>query len=181
MLSPQIAPRQGGGGPGVPSTPEKDIEDNTAQLLAVVGTLYGLALLAVLLRVWVRTRILKAFGMLAIWHFDLSRKTRAHQYHRSGRLAHDDSNSMHTQIFVHAFRNRTDHFCDIAPQYGMPCLHCLLDTSRSRKARRNPAVSSSMGATNVRMAVLLLNLRHPRVQLHQALHCCFLASSDAAD
>ena len=66
MLSPQIAPRQAGGGPGVPSTPEKDIEDHTAQILAVVGTLYGLALLAVLLRVWVRTRILKAFGMIAL-------------------------------------------------------------------------------------------------------------------
>lgn len=64
MLSPQIMPRQAGGGPGVPSTPEEDIEDNTSQLLAVVGTLYGLALLAVLLRVWVRTRILKAFGMI---------------------------------------------------------------------------------------------------------------------
>ena len=64
MLSPQIIARQAGGGPNVPSTPEKDIEDHTAQVLAVVGTLYGLALLAVLLRVWVRTRILKAFGMV---------------------------------------------------------------------------------------------------------------------
>jgi hypothetical protein len=70
MLGPQIAPRQAGGGPGAPSTPEKDIEDNTAQLLAVVGTLYGLALLAVLLRVWVRTRILKAFGMTPMWYRD---------------------------------------------------------------------------------------------------------------
>lgn len=64
MLSPQIIARQAGGGPGVPSTPEKDIEDHTGQVLAVVGTLYGLALLAVLLRAWVRTRILKAFGMI---------------------------------------------------------------------------------------------------------------------
>jgi len=66
MLNRHITPRQAEGGPGVPSTPEKDIEDRTAQLLAVVGTLYGLALLAVLLRVWVRTRILKAFGMAAV-------------------------------------------------------------------------------------------------------------------
>ena len=65
MFSTQIMARQEEGGPGVPTTPEKDIEDNTTQVLAVVGTLYGLALLAVLLRVWVRTRILKAFGMLA--------------------------------------------------------------------------------------------------------------------
>lgn len=66
MLSRQVTPRQADGGPGVPSTPEKDIEDHTAQILAAVGTLYGLALLAILLRVWVRTRILKAFGMAAV-------------------------------------------------------------------------------------------------------------------
>lgn len=69
MLNPRTTSRQAGGGPGVPSTPEKDIEDHTAQLLAVVGTLYGLALLAVLLRVWVRTRILKAFGMIELEHY----------------------------------------------------------------------------------------------------------------
>lgn len=64
MFNPQIIARQAEGGPNVPATPEEDIEDRTAQLLAVVGTLYGLALLAVLLRVWVRTQILKAFGMI---------------------------------------------------------------------------------------------------------------------
>jgi hypothetical protein len=94
MLSPQIARRQAGGGPGVPLTPEKDIEDNTAQLLAVVGTLYGLASLAVLLRVWVRTRILKAFGMEGVMQHQ--RQTQTDQYYRSGRLAYDDSNSMRT-------------------------------------------------------------------------------------
>ena len=66
MLNRHITLRQADGGPGVPSTPEKDIEDHTAQLLAVVGTLYGLALLVVWLRVWVRIRILKAFGMVAL-------------------------------------------------------------------------------------------------------------------
>jgi hypothetical protein len=51
------------GGPGVPpSTPEADLEDNTASLLAIVGTLYGLALLAMLMRAWVRIRMIKAFG-----------------------------------------------------------------------------------------------------------------------
>jgi len=62
----RIIARQAEGDPGIPSALEKDIEDNTKQLLAVVGSLYGLALLAVLLRVWVRTRILKSFGMVAI-------------------------------------------------------------------------------------------------------------------
>lgn len=38
-----------------------------------------------------------------------------------------------------------------------------------------------MGSTHVRMALLLLDLCNPRVQLHQALYCCFLAPSDAAD
>jgi hypothetical protein len=66
MFNLHIIPRQAEGGPPAPSTPEKDIEDNTTQLLAAVGSLYGLALLAVLLRVWVRTRILKAFGMTVI-------------------------------------------------------------------------------------------------------------------
>lgn len=66
FFSSRIIARQAEGGPGIPSTLEKDIKDNTKQLLAVVGSLYGLALLAVLLRVWVRTRILKSFGMVAI-------------------------------------------------------------------------------------------------------------------
>jgi hypothetical protein len=49
-------------GPGVPPTPEGDLEDNTTSLLAIVGTLYGLALLAMLMRAWVRIRMIKAFG-----------------------------------------------------------------------------------------------------------------------
>lgn len=80
MFGSHIMARQAEEGPGVPSTPERDIKDHTAQLLAVVGTLYGLALLAVLLRVWVRTRILKAFGMMVvrvIWN-----QTYTDQYHR---------------------------------------------------------------------------------------------------
>lgn len=95
MFSPRIMARQAEGGPAVPTTPEKDIEDHTAQLLAVVGALYGLALLAVLLRVWVRTRILKAFGMIAMWYRS-PRRTQTDQYDRIGRLAYDHSDSMHT-------------------------------------------------------------------------------------
>jgi hypothetical protein len=49
-------------GPGVPPAPEGDLEDNTTSLLAIVGTLYGLALLAMLMRAWVRIRMIKAFG-----------------------------------------------------------------------------------------------------------------------
>lgn len=52
--------------PPPPSRPEKDIPDHTAQLLGVVGSLYGLALLAVLLRVYVRARVLRAFGTSVI-------------------------------------------------------------------------------------------------------------------
>lgn len=95
MLSPQILARQAEGGLGVPSKPEREIEDHTAQLLAVVGTLYGLALLAVLLRVWVRTRILKAFGMKALWYRP-RRQTQTDQKDRSRRLAYDNSDSMRT-------------------------------------------------------------------------------------
>jgi len=38
-----------------------------------------------------------------------------------------------------------------------------------------------MGTTYVRMAVLLLHLRYPRIQLHQAFHRCVLASPNTAD
>lgn len=75
----------------------------------------------------------------------------------------------------------TDTNFYIASQHSLSCLHRLLDTPRPRKARRNPPVSPSMGATHVRVALFLLHLRHPRVQLHQALHCRLLASSDAGD
>jgi hypothetical protein len=64
LLTSTLIARQAGG-PGVPpSTPEADLEDNTASLLAIVGTLYGLALLAMLMRAWVRIRMIKAFGAL---------------------------------------------------------------------------------------------------------------------
>jgi hypothetical protein len=70
---------------------------------------------------------------------------------------------MRAHILIHVTGILADHFSDIAPQHGMPCLHCLFDTSRPGKARRNPAVSPPMGTTSVRMAVLLLHFRHPRV------------------
>lgn len=38
-----------------------------------------------------------------------------------------------------------------------------------------------MGTAHVRVAVLLLHLRYPCVQFHQAFYRRFLASSDAAD
>lgn len=63
----------------------------------------------------------------------------------------------------------------------MPRLYCLPDTPRPRKARRYPSVPSSMGTAHVRVALLLLHLRHPRVQFHKAVHCRVLASSDTAD
>lgn len=180
MLSPQILARQAEGSPGVPSTPERDIEDNTAQLLAVVGTLYGLALLAVLLRVWVRTRILKAFGMIALWHKP-RRQTQTDHKDRSGRLAYDYSNSMRSHDVGHAVGMQADTSFCIAPQHSMPRLHCILNTPRPGKARRNPPVSPSMGTPYVRVALLLLDFRHPRIQLHQALHCGLLASPDTAN
>jgi hypothetical protein len=62
LLTSTLTARQAGG-PDVPTTPEEDLEDNTASLLAIVGTLYGLALLAMLMRAWVRIRMIKAFGV----------------------------------------------------------------------------------------------------------------------
>ena len=63
----------------------------------------------------------------------------------------------------------------------MPRQHCFLVAPRLRQARRDPPVSPSVGATNVRVALLLLYLRHPRIQLHQAFDCRVLASPDTAD
>ena len=63
-IVPHIQARQFGGGPTAPLTPENEIKDQTREVLAVVGFLYGIALTAVLLRIWVRTKILKAFGTL---------------------------------------------------------------------------------------------------------------------
>ena len=74
-LTAQLTPRQEAGGPPIPLTPEGELEDNTIQLLALVGTLYGLALLAMLLRAWVRIRILKAFGKQAKHHRYVSSTT----------------------------------------------------------------------------------------------------------
>lgn len=63
-LVSHIRARQDAGGPKAPLTPENEITDQSSEVLAVVGFLYGIALAAVLLRIWVRTRVLKAFGML---------------------------------------------------------------------------------------------------------------------
>lgn len=47
-----------------PTIPEDQIKDERAEILAIVGTLYGVAATAVLLRLWVRIRLIKAFGKL---------------------------------------------------------------------------------------------------------------------
>lgn len=46
----------------MPLTPENELKNQAPEILAIVGFLYGVALVSVLLRVWVRIRILKAFG-----------------------------------------------------------------------------------------------------------------------
>lgn len=76
---------------------------------------------------------------------------------------------------------KTDYFSDVAAQHGMPCQHCFLVAPRLRQARGNPPVSSSMGTTHVCMAILLFDIRHPRLQLHQAFNCRIPASPDTAD
>jgi hypothetical protein len=116
MFSSLIVARQAEGGPNVPTTPEKDIEDNTTQLLAVVGTLYGLALLAVLLRVWVRTRMLKAFGTAATaFPCHLKDEHRLIRILRAGRLAYDCSDCMRTKTTKWLTRISTDLCPSIAP------------------------------------------------------------------
>lgn len=59
--------------------------------------------------------------------------------------------------------------------------HRFLVAPRLRQARRNPPVSPSMGTTHVRMAILLFDICHPRIQLYQAFDCRILASPDTAD
>jgi hypothetical protein len=63
----------------------------------------------------------------------------------------------------------------------MPYLHCLPVTDWSRKARRDTSILPAMGASSVCMAVFLLYIRHPRVQLHQTFHRSILVASDAPD
>jgi hypothetical protein len=84
LFSSEIIARQVAGGPVMPSTPEEDIEDSTTQILAIVGTLYGLALLAMLMRAWVRIRILKAFGVYQYIDSILLIRQHADQHHRIG-------------------------------------------------------------------------------------------------
>ncbi|KAM0716838.1 hypothetical protein Q7P37_006690 [Cladosporium fusiforme] len=55
--------RQTHKGTARPTVPEEEISDQRANILAVVGTLYGIATSGVLLRVWVRLRMPKAFGL----------------------------------------------------------------------------------------------------------------------
>lgn len=61
-LTSQIYERQAGDGPEMPSTPENELKDQTTKLLSVVGFLYAIAATAVLLRGYVRIKLLKAFG-----------------------------------------------------------------------------------------------------------------------
>jgi hypothetical protein len=72
LFSSEIIARQVAGGPVMPSTPEEDIED------------YGLALLAMLMRAWVRIRILKAFGVYQYIDSILLIRQHADQHHRIG-------------------------------------------------------------------------------------------------
>lgn len=63
VIVSHIQARQAFGGPSTkPLTPENEIENQTSEVLAVVGFLYGIALTAVLLRIWVRTTLVKGFG-----------------------------------------------------------------------------------------------------------------------
>jgi hypothetical protein len=76
---------------------------------------------------------------------------------------------------------RADLCLHIATQHRMPYLHCLTDTSWPRKARRHTFLSPSMGSPAVRVAIFLLHLRHPRIQLHKALHRSILVALSASD
>lgn len=56
--------RQGFGGPLPPPPPQEYLDENLAPaMLAVIGSLFGLAMLSFLLRVYVRTVMLKTFGI----------------------------------------------------------------------------------------------------------------------
>jgi hypothetical protein len=80
-----------------------------------------------------------------------------------------------------ASRLRADLFLRIASQHRMPYLHCLPNTPWPRKARRHTSVSSSMGASFVRVAILLLHFRHSRIQLHKAFHRSILVALSTPD
>jgi hypothetical protein len=59
-----LVPRQGFGGPLPPPPPQEYLDENLAPaMLAVIGPLFGLAMLSCLLRVYVRTVVLKTFGI----------------------------------------------------------------------------------------------------------------------
>jgi hypothetical protein len=76
---------------------------------------------------------------------------------------------------------RADFCLHIATQHRMPHLHCLPDTSWPRKARRHTFLPPSMGSLTVRVAVFLLHLRHPRIQLHKAFHRSILVALSASN
>jgi hypothetical protein len=76
---------------------------------------------------------------------------------------------------------RADICLHIATQHRMPHLHCLPDTSWPRKARRHTFLPPSMGSPAVRVAIFLLHLRHPRVQLHKVIHRSVLVALSASD
>jgi hypothetical protein len=63
----------------------------------------------------------------------------------------------------------------------MPHLHCLPDTSWPRKARRHAFLPPSMGSLTVRVAIFLLHLRHPCIQLHKIIHRSVLVALSASD
>jgi hypothetical protein len=56
--------RQGFGGPLPPRPPQEYMDEDLAPaMLAVVGSLFGLAMICVLLRIYVRTMMLKTLGI----------------------------------------------------------------------------------------------------------------------